>query len=229
MTLIIRILLGLLLASSAHAAMVVDRIFINFSADGPPRQDVSIINPDEDPLYVQVEVLEVRHPGTEHEQREVIRDPESIGFIATPNRLTVPPGGRRTVRLVNLDGHGDKERVYRVNLNPVAAPFEADSTVIRVLVGYQLLVFVEPRQTLVDMKGYRDGKTLHLHNTGNVNIRLYNGKQCPAGASESQNDCVEVQGRRLYPGNQVEIALPLDEPVTFQRETAKQIDSRRFE
>lgn len=221
--------LGLALAGITRATMVVDRIFVDFEAGGLPRQDVAIMNPDDEPLYVQVEVLEVLDPGTDREQRTVVRDPESIGFIATPNRLTIPPGGRRAVRLVNLNGHGEQERVYRVNLNPVAAPFEAETTVIRILVGYQLLVFVAPSQTRIGMEGYRDGKTLHLHNTGNVNIRLFEGRQCAEGTTGTDADCVDVPGRRLYPGNRAEIPLPRDAPVTFRRETTRRTDSRRFE
>ncbi len=223
------LVLGLMLAGFTQATMLVDRIFVEFEAGGPSRQDATIINPDDEPLYINVEVLEVLHPGTPREQRNVVRDPENIGFIATPNRLTIPAGGRRAVRLVNLGGHGGQERVYRVNLNPVAAPFEAETTVIRILVGYQLLVFIAPRQTRVGLEGYRKGKTLHLHNTGNVNIRLFDGRQCAAAGSLSEDDCVAVQGRRLYPGNRLEIPLPLDAPVTFQQETATRTDSRSFE
>lgn len=221
----IRLLLLLaLFASPLQASMVVDRIIVDFLADGPPRQDVTILNTGDEPLYVQVEVLEVSDPGTDAEKREVALDPETIGFIATPTRLSIPPGGRRAVRLVNLQGHGETEQVYRVNLKPVAAPFEADSTVIRVLVGYQLLVFIAPRETRVALDARREGETLYLHNAGNVNVRLYEGQQCTDGQA-----CETVQGRRLYPDNRVELPLPLDAPVSFRMEAAERRSQLTFD
>ena len=197
--------------------MVVDRIIVDFPASGAPRQDVTVMNPEEEPLYLQVEVLEVSNPGTEQEKREVVKDPQTIGFIATPARLTIPAGSRRAVRLVNLEGHGDVERVYRVNLKPVAAPFEAETSVIRVLVGYQLLVFIAPNKVRQSVTARREGKTLWLENNGNVNVRLYDGEQC-------QQECVSVKGTRLYPDNRVSMELPLDAPVAFSTEYGENRD-----
>jgi P pilus assembly chaperone PapD len=108
---------------------------------------------------------------------------------------------------VNLEGHGDTEKVYRVDLRPVAPPEQMDSTGVRVLVGYQLLVFVAPAQTGVSLEGQRDGKSLTLTNKGNVNVLLHEGEQCPP--SPSTQPCEPVQGRRLYPGNRFSSPLPI--------------------
>lgn len=222
------VLLGVFWWSAAGAAMVIDRAVIEFPVGEPPRQDVLVGNPDEEPLFVDVQVLEVSRPGTEQEEREVVKDPEAIGLIASPRRLMVPAGSRRLVRLVNLKGHGDTERVYRVNLKPAAGPVESQSMGVRVLVGYQLLVFVEPEESRVELEVNRQGKVLHLHNTGNVNVRVFQGQQCPAESS-SEDDCVEVKGRRLYPGNQVSLDLPYDAPVEFSVMAGDRSSRRRFE
>jgi P pilus assembly chaperone PapD len=213
-------LLGMLLAGAVQASMVLDRAIVEFASGGPPREDVTVFNPGDEPLFIEVQVLNVLLPGTPEEQRVVVRDPESIGFIATPTRLTVPPGARRRVRLVNLEGHGEQERVYRVNLRPVPPPVESDTMAVRVMVGYQLLVFIKPERQRVDLDARRDGHTLHLHNRGNVNIRLTEGWQCPPGVSRGREGCEAVRGRRLYPGNQVELSLPLDRPASFRVEAA---------
>lgn len=216
-----------LLPFSLQAAMVIDRAVITFSAGDSPRQDVLISNPDEDPLFIDVEVLTVTHPGTGVEERTVVKDPESIGLIATPRRLMIPPGGQRVVRLVNLNGHGDKERVYRVNLNPVSGPVESEQMGVRVMVGYQLLVFVEPRQVNVKLEGEREGRELSLFNAGNVNVRVHHGEQCPP--EPTTGECREINGKRLYPGNSLVLELPWDAPVSFSISAADKSRKRRFE
>lgn len=177
-----RFVFGLLLWASgvmAAYAMQVDKAIVHFPADKSPRQDVVIGNPGEEPLFVDVGILTVSDPGTDSEQRLPVKDPESAPLIATPRRLMVPPGGSRRVRLVNLEGHGDMEKVYRVDLRPVAPPEQMDSTGVRVLVGYQLLVFVAPSQTGISLEGQRDGKSLTLTNKGNVNVLLHEGGAVP--------------------------------------------------
>ena len=224
-----RFVFGLLLWASgvmAAYAMQVDKAIVHFPADKSPRQDVVIGNPGEEPLFVDVGILTVSDPGTDSEQRLPVKDPESAPLIATPRRLMVPPGGSRRVRLVNLEGHGDMEKVYRVDLRPVAPPEQMDSTGVRVLVGYQLLVFVAPSQTGVSLEGQRDGKSLTLSNKGNVNVLLHEGEQCPP--SLSTRPCEPVQGRRLYPGNSVTLALPMDAPVRFNLTTAGETRQQRY-
>lgn len=210
----------MMLAPLGQASMVLDRSIVTFVPGKAPREDVTVNNPDAEPLFVEVEVLEVRNPGTDKEERIAVRNPEEIGLIATPKRLVVPAGSRRVVRLVNLAGHGQAERVYRVNVKPVIAPEEADSAKareksmeVKILVAYQLLVFVSPEAPAAQLDGRREGTTLHLQNKGNVNIHLYDGRQCPPGDAKDQ--CVTLQSVRLYPGNERNIALPRDQAVSF--------------
>ena len=222
MRIILSALLWLLVALPASASMLIDRAIIQFEAGSASRQDVTVSNPTENTMFLEVEVLQVTDPGTENERREVVRDPESIGLLAAPRRLAVPAGGRRLVRLVNLGGHGDQERVYRVNITPVTAPSEVEgegiSVGVRGVVAYQLWIVVGPQTPQVALQASRDGDQLFLHNAGNVNIMLSKGLQCPGNARE--DDCVEIQARRLYPGNEVTLSLPMDAAVTFQKEVA---------
>jgi P pilus assembly chaperone PapD len=225
----------MLLAPLVQASMVLDRSILVFAAGDAPRQDVTITNPDPETMFVEVEVLEVRQPGTDKEERIVVRNPEEIGLIATPKRLVLPSGASRVIRLVNLAGHGDTERVYRVNVKPVAAPEEqtpSDDTEkrmsIKILIGYQLLIFVDPQKRHVAIEGRRDGNQLYLANKGNVNAYLYDGRQCKEG--ETREQCASVEkATRLYPGNEKVLTLPRDQAVEFQMETAGQHVRQRFD
>lgn len=224
----------MILAPLGQASMVLDRSIVTFEAGKAPRQDVTVSNPDAETMFVEVEVLEVRHPGTDKEERIVVRNPEEIGLIATPKRLVVPAGASRIVRLVNLAGHGASERVYRVNVKPVAAPEEekaADdgkkSMSIKILIAYQLLIFVDPEKSEALIEGRRDGNQLHLANKGNVNTYLYDGRQCKEG--ETPEQCATLQAVRLYPGNEKVLTLPRDQAIEFMVEAAGQHIRKRFD
>jgi len=225
-------LLLLTLAPLGQASMVLDRSILTFAAGNAPREDVTVHNPDPEPLFVEIEVLEVRAPGTDKEERIVVRNPEEIGLIATPKRLMVPAGGSRVVRLVNLTGHGKSERVYRVNVKPVAAPEEGGESdkkgmAIKILIAYQLLIFVNPEKPDVLVEGRREGNTLHVQNKGNVNAYLYDGRQCNEG--ETKEQCATLQGLRLYPGNERTLTLPRKQAVDFMIEADGRHTSTHFD
>ena len=188
---------GLLLSQSLFAQLAVDRIIVDFTEDSPNRNDVQLINTSKtETLFINVEVLEVTEPGTDKEKRVVADDPSKIGLIASPNRVILPPGNRRLVRLVNLFPTEDQERIFRVNFTPVAG--ESGSGGIKVLVGYQALIIVRPEETVFDLVGKREGNTLTLINNSNTNVYLSNIQQCDDKASE---DCTNYVENRLYPGN----------------------------
>ncbi|MDX1803619.1 MAG: fimbria/pilus periplasmic chaperone [Alcanivorax sp.] len=224
-----RLLTGLLLwalVSQCLATMQVDRAIVHFPAGQPPRQDVVIRNPDDTPLFVDVRILTVTHAGTAQEKRELVKDPNAVSLIATPRRVMVPPGGLRRVRLVNLGGNGKSERVYRVDLKPVSGSEHLDKTGIRIMIGYQLLVFIDPQTPEDKLTSQRDGRTLTITNQGNENVVLHNGKQCPS--SPSTQDCRDVEGKRLYPGNSLKLDLPFDTPVEFSVSSAEHTRRQRF-
>ena len=225
----------LLLPAQHAAAWSLDRSIIEMRAGQPMRQDVTVRNPTDQTMFFEVTVLEVFDPGTEQERREVVRNPEEIGFIATPARLVVPPQSRRLVRMVNLDGHGDTERVYRVNVTPVRPreeelaemELQAPQFGLSIVIAHQVLVFIGPEKADVSLKGSREGKVLHLRNEGNVNLALSQGEQCPRGGDE--DSCQSVAVPRLYPGNEVRVELPFDQAVDFRMRAAGRWSRVRFD
>jgi len=212
------LLLAVLPVWPTYASMVLDRTVLTFRTGELPRQDVSVANPDKENLYIEVSVLEVTNPGTDKETREVVKDPESIGLIATPHKLMVPPGARRTVRLVNLNGHGDSEKVYRVNVTPKPPPAKTTGMAVRVVVAYQLLIFVEPLKPEKKLVATRNGQVLEIANEGNINVMLSQGQQCSTAKKEI---CTELTGKRLYPGNRMQVSLPLESGLVFFQATSR--------
>lgn len=195
------------------ADIFVDRAIVRLGSDKPPREDVKVINNGDSEGFVQVEVFEVRNPGTDKEERVKVTDPSQVKLIASPSKLAIPPGGQKLVRIVNLDPSSTDERIYRVNVTPVLAPLQnEDDSVVRVVVAYQLLVMVDPAEPKEEIEITRDGFNLTVTNTGNTNVLVSDGKQCDAAT----NHCVELPAHRVYPGNKWQTDLTLNAPATFK-------------
>jgi P pilus assembly chaperone PapD len=213
-----------------HAEMVLDRSILVFDGDDGGRQDVEVTNTGADNLYLDTEILRVTDPGTDQETRAEVEDPGAAGLLVTPARMVVPPGGRRLVRVVAMDEPGETDGIYRVNLLPVVPPQTAETTAVKVVVAYQLLVILRPRDAQPDLVWTREGDRIRFRNQGNTNVLLYNGSQCPAGVEPGSEDCVDIGvARRLYAGNEWELELPLSAPVEFTTTVGKRNVRRRFD
>jgi len=209
-----------------HGSIVIDRAIVHFLPGEANRQDVEIYNPDAEPVYLQVELLKVSEPGTDNETRTSVEKGADIEFLATPDKLVIPPKGRKRVRLVVVKPNANHERVYRVNLKPVVGKIEADQTAIKVVVGYQLLVLVQPIDVVDGLRVERAGKRLMVENTGNVNVYVRTIKQCNPNKSD---ECEESAPFRLYAGNLKTIDLKWDSGAELSLSQSLQNSSRTVE
>ncbi|MGH1469965.1 MAG: fimbrial biogenesis chaperone [Cellvibrionaceae bacterium] len=208
---LIVLLIGLPLSSVAD--IFVDRAIVRMSADQTPREDIKVINNGSDVGYVQIEVFEVRNPGSDKEERVKITDPDQLKLIVSPSKLMIPANSQKLVRIVNLDPGSSDERIYRINVTPVLAPLEEDNgSVVRVVVAYQLLIIIDPAEPKETLNIVRNGKKLTIENNGNTNVLLNDGKQC----NNEGNNCFDIAAHRVYPGNTWSIDLEKDAPATFK-------------
>lgn len=198
----------------ASATMVVSNSIIHFGPDQPNREDIEIENPTSEPMYIKVAPSIVRFPGTENEAREPITNPKDAGLLVSPNKLVIPPGGRKLVRFVNLRPNASQEHVYRVAITPVVNEVKANATGVKILIGYEVLVLTQPIDARPELIAERSGRTLSFRNEGNTNVLLREGYQCPF-ETDDKEQCEPLTGKRIYPGNQWSVNLPLDQPVEY--------------
>lgn len=191
------LLLLLLTSMPTNADMRVDRAIVYFDPDAPPRQDVEVSNLSDENLFLKVEVLEVSNAGTEQEQRRLVTDLDAIGFIASPANSVIPPKGRRSIRLLNLREPDDQERIYRVTFKPVLPELTAQTNAIKLLVAYQSLIIIRPKNIDIDIASESRTDGLLLSNNGNANVFLQNGRACHT----TSNVCFDLPSKRLYAGN----------------------------
>ncbi|MEX0943224.1 MAG: fimbria/pilus periplasmic chaperone [Pseudomonadales bacterium] len=215
----------LLFAASGTAAdMYVDRSIVIFEPDAGPNQDVKISNTGDDVMYIEVEVLAVKNPGTPDEERIAIADPRELKLLATPSKLIIPAGGQKLIRIVNLQSSNDSERVYRINVTPIVPPLEEETSQLRIVVAYQILTIIQPSTPESTLEVGRQGNKITFSNNGNTNILLSEGRQCNPGTSE----CEELASRRLYAGNTWTLDLPFDAPVSYSARSFDGIKNEVF-
>ena len=203
----------LLISVSAFASMELNNVIFHFEPGEPSREDVEIFNPSNAPLYVQIEPKEVLEAGSVEEERRLIQDPREAGLLVTPNKLVIPPGATKVVRMVKLGAY-DKERVYRIGAKPIVDGIESETSGLKILVGYEILAIAYPSEADPNLNVRRNGKKLIFENAGNANVLLREGYQC-ANPNMDKEECTALPGKRLYPGNIWELDLPEDLPVRY--------------
>lgn len=218
------LLLSFITLPAAQASMSVSKAIVHFEPGKSTREDVMINNSDSKPLYVKVEIIEIANAGLANEKRSIVKNPKAARFLVTPNKLVVPPGGRKAVRLVNLAPGAKEERVFRVNLTPVVADEEAEQTSVKVLVAYQLLVLIQPAQPESKLVAERKANKLIVRNTGNSNALLRAGLLC--SNPDDQKTCTDLPTKRLYAGNVWE--LDLEKPGTVSYIKATGLENERI-
>lgn len=214
------LLFALCVTGSAQGAMQLSNVIVHFEPGEPTRQDVEITNTGDEPMYVAVEPSMIIAPGTQQEDRVPITDPRQAGLLVTPNKMIVPPGGTKVLRLVDL-GSSPDERVYRIAVKPVAAGVESDQSGLKIMLGYEILAITYPANTKTKLDVARSGTTLRVKNLGNSNVLLREGFQCEQ-PDQPVGECDPLPGKRMYPGNEWELELPRDLPVKYYHSVGTQ-------
>lgn len=208
-------ILGMMLLAYAQigfAEMYVDKSIVTFEPGQPPRQDVRVSNSGSDVMYVQVETFVVKDPGTASEERVLVTNPQEGKLVASPNKLVIPPGGHKLVRILNLDPKSAEERIYRINVTPIAPPLEEQTSQLRIVVAYQVLTIVQPAEPHTKLEVSRTGKQVTFTNQGNTNILLSDGRQC---SQADPTACKTLDSHRIYAGSSWALELPYDAPLSY--------------
>jgi len=209
----------LLFINPANATMQLSDAIIFFEPNKPSRHDITIFNPDDEDLYVKIELFEVRNPGLPNEERIAVTNPDEISLLITPNKLLIPAYGQKSIRLINVKPHGKTERVFRATVTPVTGKAVATQSGIKLMIAYGILIFVLPEKPNGELVVTRTGTKFHVKNIGNTNTVLTKGKQCSRPKGKEKNDCLELKSKRIYPSEEWTQDLPKDAPVEYTLKT----------
>jgi P pilus assembly chaperone PapD len=200
--------------AEAKVAISISNAIVDFTPTAARYSDIIVHNQGDETAYVKVTGEEVLAAGTPEETHRAL-GPKDVDLLVTPQKMAIPPGGDKQLRLVLRVAERAKERIFRFTIAPVPADSEAPEAgmAVRVVVAYGVLVIVRPEELRPKIEAKRDGKRIEFTNAGNTNVFLETGKQC-TGEAASQK-CVEVTGTRLYAGQRWSQELPLAGPVEY--------------
>jgi len=213
-----------LLASPVSAGLMLSKVILDIGPESAPRDDIELWNDGAERLYVVAEPSEIADPGLPTQLRKPSPDPAVTGLLVTPQKLILEPGEHKLVRIAAVAARPARDRVYRVTIKPVAGPVSSDQSALKLFVGYDALVLYRPEQPRADLAATRNGRQLTIHNGGNTNVELAQGRQCDAGGQ----DCRDLPANRLYPGADWTIALPFTTPVTYRTWTGRTEGTAKF-
>lgn len=221
---VVAALAATMLAGPAWADLVLSQVVIDLPPTAPPRVDVEAWNNGPERIYVVADPAEIVNPGKPDERRVATPDPAALGLLVTPQRMILEPGERKLIRIAAIAPRTMKERIYRVTVKPVAGDVVAQTTALKLLVGYDVLVMFRPTVLDGTVTGVRTGATIALTNAGTTNVELYEGKQCDA----TGKDCRALPPKRLYAG--VSWSQPIDpaRPVEYRIKTGQTTLVKRF-
>lgn len=191
---------------------------IAFSKANERYHDITVYNTGKRTAYVDVNLVKVLNPGHDKLQfKSMTHNPAKFGLIASPNKLIIPQGQSRVVRVLRLL-HGNKtEAVYHVNITPATGVLERIKTGnkaieagVRVIVGYNVNVLVLPQDARPKLSYERKDNEVVFKNEGNASVLLYRGKSCP-----SPSQCTVLPTKRMYAGLTWRLKLPKNDGFEY--------------
>ena len=203
--------LDLLGPSAARADLVLSQLVVDLAPGDHSRSDIEVLNNGKDRTFVAIDPREIVAAGTPSQRTRTDPDPEKLGLLVSPARMILEPGQMRVLRIASISP-SDRERVYRVTVRPVLGKLTSQSSGLKVLVGYDMLVIVRPSELKPHVSGIRSGDSLTLKNDGNVSVELVGGRAC----QPSSNLCDNLPEARLYAGAEKTVKLPLGRRAEYK-------------
>lgn len=205
----------------SYAAIRVNTLRVNFTAAGERYHDIFVKNIGNKTEYVDVQPFKRIEPSINPNKKiEPKGDPRQFGLVVTPRKMAISPGQSKRVRLLNLTKPSKTEQVYGIHIKPVKSPLERDNqdvgnsaAGVRVIAAFIVGVYIMPPKPVATVTLKREGKMLYIHNTGNINALLDQGKQC------KDKQCESLEAIRIYANSKKRLPLKKSLPVTYQEVT----------
>lgn len=204
--------LTFVIVENVSAQIIVNKSVLEFSAD-QKIQDIEIFNSGDFKIYLDLKVAEIVNPEKADPERVELSDPRTAAVLVTPQQVMVPAGQRKRVRVILREVAETHDHVYRLAIKPFTGNVKVDSdegasktSAIKVLLGYDLLLLSRPQDLQPALEVSRTEKEVTFTNNGNTNILLRRIMQCRKDTSE----CEELQPNRLYAGETLTLALPME-------------------
>ena len=192
-----------------NAQLSVNKSVVEISS-AEPRSTIRLTNSGPDTLYVNLKLHEVLQPQNDNSPRQLMVDPIHDGVLVHPTQLILQPGQTRSARVVLTEEIQHQDRVFRLELRPLAGDAlpnglsDERSAGVQTLLGYQLLVLARPARLSPDVKMSRVDDAVVFSNLGNTSVLLRKLEIC----AQQPLNCVAMRPNRLYPGEVLSVPMP---------------------
>ena len=210
-------------AGMAQAQLAVSEMVVDMTAPDD-RKDLIVTNTGDDTMYVAVEIKEFINPGMPDQTEIAHRTPDETGLLVSPSKMVLGAGERAVVRMAVIERPDAADRVFQVTVKPVLGDEETQTTMIRLLVAYGVLVIVRPEDLNPNISVQRNGQTLFVENNGNTMVELAHGKQCDASGAI----CSDLPSKRVYPGGTWQVELTHDTPAEYRVSSGGETEVRTY-
>ncbi|RXV64207.1 fimbrial protein TcfA [Burkholderia stabilis] len=190
-------------SSRVHANMLVYPMSASIGAGNESAAELRIYSKSDATQYVKAIAKRVTDPATDREREVASMSSGDDAIVISPAKFALPAGGTRLIRVIPL-GVPQKEVLYRIYLQPVAAPTDDDSTEksdVSGKVNFSLvwapLIHVLPKAIVPDF----DVSNGVLANTGNVRIGVLDAGACQSDKDDSSCQWTKFE-RSVYPDQQ---------------------------
>lgn len=167
--------------------------------------EVKVTSQDDTVKFVRIYVKKIENPGTKKEKEISADFSQSDSLLVTPQKLIIPPGGERTIKIVSLE-QPKQEKTWRVYVEEVSESDYSNRKVERsinanvgVNITWGILVHVSPISKNISLSlDKTDGK---IENTGTVSVKLLSLGRC-----DNERKCVwhDIGKTTVYPNQKTE-------------------------
>lgn len=208
-------LLPILCASTvARANVSVVPMIIDMAGHADTISQFRVSSQSKEIQYLTMTVYRVDAPATKDERNVLVDAVAGEGLIASPQRIVLPPGASRVVRLVQFAAP-DVETVYRVFVSPQRALGAQESNLhsfekmekpkVDISINWGVLIYARPLHGQPSMQ--LDASRDYLSNNGNVRVRVDRIGRCKIDPADH---CQwRVVSRNVFPGQR--LALPMSD------------------
>ncbi|ALX93551.1 hypothetical protein AV650_08235 [Serratia fonticola] len=203
----IPLLLG---ASAANAGIMVYPMAMTVK-NGNQNNLIKVFSKSDSTQYVKVTVKKVINPGTAQEKDEPVASWQENNLIASPNKIIVPAGSNKAVRLTQIKAP-QEETLYRVYFEGVS-PASVDvqqmevtdqsgktaKAAVSVNMVFAALVRTMPDKPLASIEASQNAQgQLVINSTGNIRAGVQAIDYCPQNTLSSGCDH-QVVKKYVYP------------------------------
>lgn len=194
---------------SAVADISLSDVVINFDNESDLRRDIWVTNHGKQRTFLEITPFHVTNPGDDKLKKSKIIDPRNAKIVVSPAKMILEAGKKKAIRIILNDLKRENEEIYRIKVVPKLGKVNlrgevtegAKRTGLKVVVGYEVLTIIRPKNLIEKYDIKRNGKNIVVKNLGNTSFLIDEITQCEN--FDSNINCQVIKGPRVYPNKTV--------------------------